>query len=129
MAAHVKCQVMLAALAVACLSGCDGATSVHGTVTSERSKPVKGARVSLTLRNGRSRSVTSDADGRFDVGLVHAPSGTVQSTLVVAAEGFSPTAIDLVGTASYECKLVLHPATELGPVQPVARERICTRLR
>jgi hypothetical protein len=123
-------RAVLTALSMACLAGCDGATFVRGTVSSTDGKPINGAAVRLSLRGGRSDSAATDSGGRFHVGLVHAPSGRVRSTLNVVATGFRTTTIELVGTASYDCSVTMEVAA-VQPLAPaaVAREKVCTRRR
>ena len=74
------------------LAGCDGYLSVQGRALDPAGKPIAGASVSL-MTYGHSRCIlkndcTTDATGRYEVGLVGEPIAKVAHTLIVSKDGF-----------------------------------------
>lgn len=57
---------------------------------------------------GRSFETTTDEEGRFSVGIIHAPTKTMPFLLAVRKEGFDPHEERLTGTASYNKDIVLQ---------------------
>jgi hypothetical protein len=95
--------------------GCDGHTSVKGRVLNPDGKPIPEATVKFAQEpdkpgQGRSDDTTTDEEGRFSVGITHAPTKTMPFLLVVSKEGFVRHEERLTGTASYEKEIVLQPA-------------------
>jgi uncharacterized GH25 family protein len=94
--------------------GCDGYTSVKGRVVDPSGKPVPEATVKLTeeLDNpqvNRSDTATTDEEGRFSVGMTHAPTKKMPFLFEVTKGGFRRHTEKLTGTASYEKEVVLKP--------------------
>jgi len=105
---------LLAAALVTAVAGCDGHTSVVGRVVDSAGKPIAGAVVTLTRHpdrptEGPTHTATTDEDGRFDVGMTHAPTKSMPFRLEVTKDGFVPHAEQLTGSASYEKDIVLQP--------------------
>jgi hypothetical protein len=100
----------LAILAV----GCDGNTSVMGQVVDPEKKPIDSATVKFTQRPddpgaGRIYETTTDDDGRFNVGITHAPTKTMPFLLEVSKEGYVRHEERLRGSARYEKEIILQP--------------------
>ena len=105
---------LLVVVLVAAATGCDGHTSVRGRVLDPAGKPVAGAVVTMTQYPDRpgerhTTSTTTEEDGRFDVGMTHAPTKNMPFRLEVTKDGFVPHAERLTGTESYEKDIVLQP--------------------
>jgi len=83
---------LLIALGCAGFCGCDGRSTVDGTVVRSDDSPIEGAMVTL-MEEDSSNSMTephrstSDAGGKFHVGLTHAPM-KVRLKLTIEKEGF-----------------------------------------
>jgi hypothetical protein len=105
--------VLVAFLAIVAI-GCDGHTSVKGRVLNPDKRPIPKANVQFTQEpdkpgQGRSDDTTTDEEGRFSVGITHAPTKTMPFLLEVSKEGFVRHEERLTGTASYEKEIVLQP--------------------
>ena len=110
------------------LIGCDGATSVDGVIRTDQGRPLPGVEVRMTYRSRTGPPVVTDEKGSYLIGVVHEPRSGVPTQLSVAAVGFEPVTVDLVGTASYRCDIRLHATVNSGTTpRAVPRERTCTR--
>ena len=71
------------------LTGCDGFTSIDGSVKDTENKPLEG--VTLTLETSSSRAVEdkSKADGRYSLHTSHAPF-RVQPKVTASKKGYKP---------------------------------------
>jgi hypothetical protein len=103
-------------LAIAAL-GCDGHTSVKGRVLTSDGKPIPGAAVKFTPEpdkpgHDRSCDTATDDEGRFSVGITHAPTRSMPFLLEVSKEGFVRHEERLTGTASHEKDIVLQPVKD-----------------
>jgi len=66
--------VVILSVALVGFAACDARTSVRGTVTDNKGKPIAGAAVRLTLVNtGRTAKTSTGPDGKFSVELIHGP--------------------------------------------------------
>jgi hypothetical protein len=104
----------LGVLVVLGVAGCDGHTSVSGRITDPKGKPLPEAAVKLIQQTGhpRSSTTTSDEEGRFSVGVTHAPTKSMPFVLEVTKEGFEKHAERLLGTAHHEREITLQPASK-----------------
>jgi hypothetical protein len=83
---------LLIALSCGGFYGCDGRSTVDGTVVRSDDSPIEGAKVTLMEVESSSSMTqpstsTSDSGGKFDVGLTHAPMA-VKLKLTIEKEGF-----------------------------------------
>jgi hypothetical protein len=95
--------------------GCDGHTSVKGRVLNPEGKPLPKATVKFTQDpdkpgSGRSVDTTTDEEGRFYVGITHAPTKKMPFLLEVSKEGFVRYEERLTGTANHQKEIILQPA-------------------
>jgi len=82
----------------------------------------------MSYRSRTGPPVVTDEKGFYLIGIVHEPRSGVPTQLSVAAAGFEPVTVDLVGTASYRCDIRLHATVNPGtPPRAVPRERTCIR--
>jgi len=70
-------------------SACDGVTGVGGHVIDAKRRPIAGAVVTLATSTGRKGEVITREDGRFRVGITHAPVLCGDLRFRVSANGFA----------------------------------------
>jgi hypothetical protein len=85
---HYKIMCVPVAIVIGVLAGCDGHTTVSGTVTDEKGQAMRDVAVSLTLDGAEvGRRGNSNGDGQFFVGGTHRPTRD-PLTLVVQADSY-----------------------------------------
>jgi hypothetical protein len=96
------------------MAGCDGYTSVSGRVLDPKGKPIPEASVKLIQQTDHPRSSTAatDEEGRFSVGVTHAPTKKMPFLFEVNKEGFVKHAERMLGTAHHEREITLQPASK-----------------
>lgn len=115
------------AVALTC-AACDGATTVRGTLRTEDGSPISDAEVKVVYYGRSGRTAKSDAAGVFEAGVVHQPGLDLQTQMFVAAPGYAPVAINLVGTASYRCDIRLKPGgSSEPPLRWLPWPRVCKK--
>jgi hypothetical protein len=110
----MRCLLVVAALSALISVGCDGHTSVQGRVVDADGKPIPKAIVTFTQQpdepeRSRTYDTTTDDEGHFGVGIIHAPTNTMPFLLEVRKEGYIPHEERLTGTASYQKEIILQP--------------------
>ena len=106
--------IALLAFGGAAFCGCDGHSSVSGSVVRTDDSPIEGAKITLTEPDsspGLSEPATtaSDADGKFNLGKTHAPM-RVKLRLTIEKPGFvtHDETFEAAGVAPQR-KFVLNP--------------------
>jgi hypothetical protein len=85
------CTLAIAcACLAACLVGCDGGTSVKGTVQDSAQRPIADAQIRLTAE-GYTTDKKSSGSGAFQIAILHSPGfANPELTLSVTKAGYRP---------------------------------------
>ena len=84
-----QARIVPAILLILILIACDGGTLLKGVVKDSSGVPIEGAKVTLVeVSANRSRTMETGSDGRYTVGMTHAPSA-VTLKLIVEKEGYT----------------------------------------
>ena|SRR5438477_12720652 len=86
-------RLILSSFVVFFVAGCDGHTSVTGTVHDVAGNAVVGANVRLVERRDAAAltaksEATTDDRGRFSLGATHAPTNKISFTLTVSKDAY-----------------------------------------
>ena len=79
--------VAFASVMLCALTGCDGGTNISGSVRDGAGRPITGATVTMQISDRVEKCITQ-ADGRYAVGMTHAPFPNVDILIHAEKQGY-----------------------------------------